>query len=113
MSREIELYRWHNGTVSGAVKLVVDITTIRLEDHNVGELCEEVWGDPAHEEVLSLDTHGAAQVLKHLDLEFGDEPIDTLGRYLASTLEGRSDAVRKFRELLHDAGVKFRDSAAG
>ena len=63
MSREIELYRWHNGTVAGEVKLIVEVAALRLEDHNVGELCEDVWDDKDHEQVLSVDTHGAAQVL--------------------------------------------------
>ena len=113
MSRQIELYRWHDGTVAGAVTLVVEVNAVRLEDHNVGELCEEVWGDKDHEQVLSVDTHGAAKVLRHLDMEFGDQPIDVLGKYLAETLDGRSDAVIRFRDLMNAAGVEFSDSAAG
>lgn len=112
MSREIELYRWHNGTVAGDVKLIVEVAAIRLEDHNVGELCEDVWDDKAHDQVLSVDTHGAAQVLSHLGVEFGDEPIDTLAAHLEKTLDGRSDAVTQFRELMQSAGVKIADSAA-
>jgi hypothetical protein len=111
MSREIELYRWHNGTVAGSVKLVVEVGAIRLEDHNVGELCEEVWGEKDHEQILSVDTHGAAQVLKHLRIDFGDQPIDTLARHLTEKLDGCSDAVTKFRELMEAAGVKVEDSA--
>ena len=110
MSREIELYRWHNGTVAGEVKLIVEVNTIRLEDHNVGELCEDVWGDHDHERVLSVDTHGAAQVLRHLDIEFGDEPIDTLAQHLVDTLNGRSDATRRFIDLATAAGIKVIDS---
>lgn len=110
MNREIELYRWHNGTVAGEVKLIVEVNAIRLEDTNVGELCEDVWGEKNHERVLSVDTRGAAQVLQHLDIEHGDEPIDTLARHLEKELEGCSDATQRFRELMAAAGVKIVDS---
>jgi hypothetical protein len=110
MSREIELYRWHNGTVAGEIRLIVEVNAIRLEDHNVGELCENVWGEKDHERVLSVDTRGAAQVLQHLEIAFGDEPIDTLARHLQETLDGRSDAANRFFELMTAAGVKIADS---
>lgn len=110
MSREIELYRWHNGTVAGEVRLIVEVNAIRLQDCNVGELCEDVWGEKNHERILSVDTHGAAIVLQHLEMEFGDEPIDTLARHLEKELNGRSDAAMRFRELMAAAGVKITDS---
>ncbi|UCG74037.1 MAG: hypothetical protein JSV45_06580 [Chromatiales bacterium] len=112
MSREIELYRWHNGTVAGEVKLIVEVAALRLEDHNVGELCEDVWDDKDHEQVLSVDTHGAAQVLAHLGVEYGDEPIEILAAHLQTTLDGRSDAVTRFRQLMDAAGVKISDTNA-
>lgn len=112
MSREIELYRWHNGTVAGEVKLIVEVAALRLEDHNVGELCEDVWDDKDHEQVLSVDTHGAAQVLTHLGVEYGDEPIEILADHLQTTLDGRSDAVTRFRQLMDAAGVKIGDTNA-
>ena len=112
MSREIELYRWHNGTVFGEVKLIVEVAASRLEDHNVGELCEDVWDDKDHEHVLSVDTHGAAQVLTHLGMEFGDEPIEMLAAHLEKTLDGRSDAVNQFRALMDAAGAKITDTSA-
>jgi hypothetical protein len=112
MSREIELYRWHNGAVAGSVKLIVEVGAIRLEDHNVGEFCEEVWGEKEHEQILTVDTRGAALVLKHLNIEFGDEPIDTLAEHLTEVLDGCSDAVSRFRALMVAAGVKIKDAAA-
>ena len=110
MSREIELYRWHNGTVAGEVKLIVEVGAIRLEDTNVGELCEDVWGEKNHARTLSVDTHGAALALTHLEIEFGDEPIDTLARHLQDALDGCSDATTQFRDLMAAAGVKIVDS---